>query len=114
MVIPAGLGEIKPVDWDQRASGRDEGFPPPPAPVRIQASSGASSGTRRPQAGPGDDSVSPQMGDISAPSFSAALRWWVTSTHPARSSHWRGAPFGEGEAAFFDMKYCIPARSRKY
>ena len=100
VVIPTGLREIKPVDWDQRASGRDEGFPPPPAPVGIQVSSGASSGTRRPQAGPGDDSVSPQMRDISAPSFSAALRWWVTSTHPARSSHWRGAPFAEGEAAF--------------
>lgn len=53
--------------------------------------------------------LSPQKwGDISAPSFSAALgwassnlqRWWVTSTYLARSFHWRGVPFGEGEAIF--------------
>ena len=118
-----GLREMKPLAWGQRASERDkgplqtctlleaprlpEGLPVGPQGLRLAH----------------ELALSPQKwGDISAPSISACwagpppsfrLRW-VTSTHPARSFHWRGAPFGQGGGCIFEVKYCTTARNGKY
>ena len=118
-----GLRERKPPAWGQRASERDEG----PLQTRSlleapRLPEGLPVGPRGLRLAQATGPVSQKWGDISAPSFSACcpgpppssrLRR-VTSTHPARSSHWRGAPFGEAGGCIFEVKYCTTARNGKY
>ena len=102
--------------------GGMRGSPPTSAPVEIRASSGASSGTRKPQAGPGAGSVSLEMGRHFCPLFlcSAGLGLLqapevVGHLHlPSQVLSLERCALWWGGGYIFEVKYCITARSTKY